>query len=179
MTVLPNIVAAMNRWLLPLALVAATSLALAPPAMGEATTQAHVRVTLLSVTTMSEAQLKGAAGGRVMQWLIEPPEGSPPPECTQVKLFVEGKPYKADITPSSLKKLAPEVVIDDARKLGFGADALGGTVLSPSALIATVLIRGAAIPPETHVETTILLGFHPGGDKSKRRHFFEFRSKGP
>ena len=56
-------------------LVALSSLAAKPAGLNEVMTEGGVRVTLLSVRLMSEAESRGAAGGRVVQWLIVPREG--------------------------------------------------------------------------------------------------------
>jgi hypothetical protein len=163
------------------ALLALTSFAAAPTGMGEARVESGVRVTLLSVQLMSTAELRGAAGGRVIQWLISPDEGVAAPVFGEVRLFVDGKLYNAVVNASSSKPLAPDLVIDDARKLGFGADPLAATVLSPGALIATVLIRGAALAPGVKIETSLQLGLWPRGTKAPKPglkpRYVEFRAK--
>lgn len=112
-----------------------------------------------------------------------PEEGQANPVFGEVKLFVEGKLYNAVVNAASSKPMAPDLIIDDARKLGFGADPLAGTVLSPQAVIATVILRGAALPAEAAVETSIELGLWPAGTKvpkpGMKPRYVEFRAKFP
>jgi hypothetical protein len=164
-------------------LVASSSFAEKPVTVGKGVTEGGVKVALLSMRPMVDSELKGAAGGRVIQWTLEPQDGWAQPALGEVKLFVDGKLYNPVVNASSSKPLAPDLVIDDARKLGFGAgDPLSGTVLSPSAAIITVLIRGAALAPDASVETSIQLGLWKKGAQPKpgmKPRYVEFRAKSP
>lgn len=168
---------------LSLLLVASSSFAGKPVTVGKGVTEGGVKVTLLSMRPMVEAELKGAAGGRVIQWTIEAQDGWVNPAFGDVKLFVDGKLYNPVVNATSAKPLAPDLVIDDARKLGFGAgDPFSATVLSPKALIATVFIRGASLAPDAPVETSIELGLWKKGATPKpgmKPRYVEFRAKSP
>ena len=98
-----------------------------------------------------------------------------------MKLFIEGKLYNAVVNAASPKPMAPDPIIDDARKLGFGADPLAGTTLSPRAVVATAILRGTTLPREAAVETSIELGLWPAGTKAPERgmkpRYVEFRAK--
>jgi hypothetical protein len=162
-------------------LLASSSFAEKPVTVGKGVTEGGVKVSLLSMRPMVESELKGAAGGRVIQWTLEPQDGWAMPVLGDVKLFVDGKLYNPVVNATSSKPLAPDLIIEDPRKLGFGAgDPLAGTVLSPSAAIVTVLIRGAALAPDAAVETSIELGLWKKGAKPKagmKPRYVEFRAK--
>jgi hypothetical protein len=174
----------MHRLLaLTVSLVASSSFAGKPVMVGKGVTEGGVKVSLLSVRPMNESELKGAAGGRVIQWTLEPQDGVAQPALGDVKLFLDGKLYNPVVNATSSKPLAPDLIIEDARKLGFGAgDPLAGTVLSPKAAIITVLIRGAALAPDAAVETSIELGLWKTGVTPKagmKPRYVEFRAKSP
>ena len=166
-----------------LLVVASSSFAEKPVMVGKGVTEGGVRVSLLSVRPMVESELKGAAAGRVIQWTLEPQEGWVLPVLGDVKLFVDGKLYNPVVNATSSKPLAPDLIVEDARKLGFGAgDPLAGTVLSPSAAIVTVLIRGATLTSDASVETSIQLGLWKKGATPKpgmKPRYVEFRAKSP
>lgn len=153
-------------------LVALSSLAAKPAGPNQVMEEGGVRVTLLSVRPTSATDLRGAAGGRVVQWLIVPEKGAPTPVFGNVKLFVGGTLYNAVVNAASSKPMAPDLLIEDALK-----------PLEPRAVIATVTLRGAALPPEAAVETSIELGLWPAGTKvptpGMKPRYVEFTAKFP
>ncbi len=152
--------------------VASPSWSAEPVAPREAMPVGRARVTLLSVAPLPVAQRRGSAGGRVVQWLVEPPEGEALPVFGEVRLWVGGTLYNAITNATSSRPGAPDLIIDDARKLGFGAsDPMSAMVFSPrpGSVVVTVLLRGAALADDVKLVTSLEVGTWPPGTKTPQK----------
>jgi hypothetical protein len=141
-------------------------------ALGEPVDVDGFRVTLLSVSALSAAELETRHGkatdGRRMVWLVEPREGQRgQPVLGEVRMIVAGRQYNPVTNATSSKPFSPDLVIHDFPKFAAEhATLLGSKPLTPRghSAIVEVLIRGAALKSNDLQRAELELGVFAGAE---------------